>query len=375
MNGILQVDDTRPSLVVHIGGGKSGSTAIQDLLFANRGKLGKMGYAIPDTDLKNGPGEANQIWFFQNLVENPDRTTIVARHLDELCRSFSECCAAPFRGIILSAENLTHDSGLEQIFAALKDRFRVSIILYIRRQEDFYHSAWQQWFVKMHPAVDTWLLTWLQEWDADTCDWDRMIERWEAITPDSFSVRIFDRDLLTGGDVVDDFCSVLGLDIDELRRPNGDTNVSYGAHISDLYRSMASIFDGVHDHRVEAEFHRLGVGAVRKRRGEWLFTREQLDFIRERHAAGNARIKARYFADMPGDALFAPVPETDICGPSQIEMNWRNLGVLGELSIRQNREVETKIAAIEDRLEAIDRKVNLEIASLQERLAKLETQR
>lgn len=353
---LLHVEDPRPLLVVHIGGAKSGSTAIQDFLFANSVALMEMGCAVPNTEFQIGPGPTNQIWFFQKMVDQdiagtPEASRIVVEHVNALWDTLSKR-PTPARGIVLSAENLSNNKGLHETFRALKERFRLAIILYVRRQEDFYHSAWQQWFVKELPSINTWL----KDWDGESCDWNGTLERWENIAPDSITVRIFDRSLLTGGDVIDDFCDVLGLDIEGLRRPFGDVNVSYGAHVSDLYHSMAPIFEGIHDHSVEDHLHRLGVTATRRRRGEWLFTREQLDFIRNRHAPGNARVKAKYFADAPERELFFPVLETDTFAPTQTEFNRRNIGVLGELSIRQYREMEGRIQEILKRLDEIDQK-------------------
>lgn len=365
MDAMINSDDPRPLLIVHIGGAKSGSTAIQEFLFGNRNALHEMGLAVPDTEFSLGSGRSNQIWFFQDLVEKEiagtlEASLIVEKQVDALWSSFTATPGVRPRGIILSAENLANNNGLHQTFVALKKRFRICLVLYVRRQEEFYHSAWQQWFVKRRPSIDSWLHDWNGEW----CDWAGTLERWESIEPDMIAVRLFERSALIGGDIIDDFCSVIGLDVNSFRRPVGDMNVTLGVHVSELYHSMSDIFEGLHDHSVEAHFVQFGGKAAHKRPHEWLFSREQFEFIRLRHLAGNARVKNTYFPELQRKELFPKIPDTDTFRPPQSEMHQRNLGVLGELSVRQYREIEAELIEIKSKLEQIDQKVDKSILGI-----------
>lgn len=370
MGGILQSDDQRPLLIVHIGGAKCGSTAIQHLLGGNRQVLLKNGIAVPDTDFAMSDGPANQIWFFQNLVEactDPAEVSrLVELRIEKIWAMLADKAPVPPRGIILSAENLSNNHNLHEAFAPLKNRFRLCVILYIRCQEEAYHSAWQQWFVKNDWSIDTWLET----WSGEACDWSATLDRWESITPDGISVRLFDRSALKQGDIIDDVCEVLGLEPDVLWRPKGNINVSFGVHMSELYHEMTDIFDSNHDHSIEQHFLRFGGAATRKYPNEWLFTREQFALIRSRHLEGNATVKEKYFPDLPRDTLFPEIPATDTFRPDQNEITKRSLGVLGHVAVRQYRDTEARLNDVMEKLAAMKQQTEQRISEMENSIEK-----
>ena len=66
--------ENRPKLFLHIGTGKTGSSAIQQVLAANRTQLERRGVLIPDNELQlNGPTEGRSRAFFQALRRSPTR--------------------------------------------------------------------------------------------------------------------------------------------------------------------------------------------------------------------------------------------------------------------------------------------------------------
>lgn len=367
LDGIIYSDDPRPLLLVHIGGAKCGSTAIQHLLEANRSFFLEQGFAVPNTELELAAGDSNQIWFFEELLSGsstlvPEAAHILKDRIDALWGWITEASPLPPRGIILSAENLSNRHELHNTFKELKDRYRLCVVLYIRSQEQAYHSAWQQWYVKECQSIDTWL----DQWDLGTFDWAATLERWESIEPHSISVRLLERDALVQGDIIDDFCDVLGLDAAALVRPKGDVNVSLGVHMTQLYHEMRDIFDGIHDHNVESHFWRFGGTATRKYPNEWLFTRDQFDLIRTRYRSGNAAVKDKYFPNFPRDELFTEIPATDTYRPEKSELTWRTLGVLGEASVQQHRDTEAKLAEVTQKLKSLEEQTEerlLEITS------------
>ena len=345
LDGLLNKTDSRPSLILHIGGAKAGSTAIQDFLFSNREKFEELGVVIPDVEMRLADGRANLVWYSQNLIRDPNAKSKFSSALKDLCDDFFGKRGRRPRAVILSAENLSNPNGLEQIFTDLD--FRVSIILYVRRQEDAYQSAWQQWFSK----VEADLSSWLSRTDGFFCDWDTTISRWSKISPDDFVVRIFDRSELVKGDVVDDFCKVLGVDASGFRRADGPVNPSFGVHVSKLYGDMRGVFESPHDLRVETELHKYGVEAAKGRKGEWVFDENQLQLIRSRHSEGNARVKKRFFPGMKRRDLFPPVNPNEYVNISAEEMNARNIGVLGELLFKQKFAMSESIEALQKSLQ------------------------
>lgn len=325
------MNDSAPSLIVHIGGAKAGSTSIQDLLYVNRPVLAEGGILAPDTELEMSGTQANQVWFFEKIKQLPNPQQVLVEKLDALCANHVKERRSRPRAIILSAENLSNHKDPASLFAAVMEKYRVQVVLYARRQEDAYQAAWQQWFVKSGLGLDQWL----NRTDGFFCDWHTIVSRWEKVAPGNLTIRLFEKELLTDGDVVSDFCSLFLREFSNLRPSKRDMNVSFGVHVSDLYASLGGFFSNIHDTRIDNLLYKHDVKAARKVPNEWIFSKAQIDFIHARHASGNASLKTTYFSDLQRDTLFAPLPADSIFGVSQEVINRRNIAVLAELLFKQ----------------------------------------
>lgn len=320
------MSETRPLLVLHIGGAKAGSTSIQEFLAVNRQVLAGHGIVVPNTELRFDAGSADQIWYFEKLNQQEDPARTLAEDLDVLCETYAAEMHRRPKQIILSAENLSNHQPAN-LFSKAAEKYRLQVVLYIRRQEDAYQAAWLQWFVKTGVQIDDWL----RETNGYFCDWNSVISRWEALDPEVLSIRIFERELMFGGDVVDDFCALLFPSDISILPSKKDMNVSFGVHVAHLFASLPGAFSDIHDIAFDNVLYRYGIDSAKKRPNEWIFNRSQLDLIRNRHAAGNARIKETYFGNMKRPELFSPVPADAITGIPLEEINRRNIAVLAEL--------------------------------------------
>jgi hypothetical protein len=323
------MSDTRPSLVVHIGGAKCGSTSIQECLRVNRQVLAQHGVIVPDTNFEFATGLVGPIWYVEQLATHENPGDKLVDDLEALCADFTEKTKNCPSSIIFSAENLSnHDPA--RMFGKIREKFKLHIVLYIRRQEDAYQAAWLQWFVK-----EEWKLEdWVKSSDGYFCDWDKVVSRWAALAPEKMSIQILERELLVGGDVVEDFCSLLfpaGISLLPSRK---DLNSSFGVHVADLFASLPGMFTSIHDIAFDDVLYGYELTSVKKRPNEWIFDRAQLDIIRQRHAAGNARLKQVYFDNLERAELFPPVPEDAVTGLSQEEINRRNIAVVAELLVK-----------------------------------------
>ena len=321
---------SRPELVVHVGGAKCGSSAVQDILRVNRNKLAPQGICVPNTEMTYGKGQANLVWYFQNMIGTPDATEKLQRDVKALASSFKRSTGQSPKQIILSAENLSNPHELHEAVRPLKEDFSVTVVLYVRRQEDAYHAGWLQWFLKTHDNMDDWVRT----TNGFFCDWDATLTRWESIEPDQIIVRLFSPENLVNGSVSDDFCQLVGIDMEGLYNTRPKVNESYGVHISRLLHDINGIFENEHDTAIQGLLFDNKVESAKKRPGESLFTIEQMDLIRERHAPGNAKVKERYFPDLDRPTLFEPIDYSKVSCPDQAEINRRNIAVLAELVLK-----------------------------------------
>lgn len=298
-------------LVVHIGCAKGGSSAIQQGLRRNAEALAEQGVVVPSRDLlPQSAITGRHTEFFESIVEG--RTAPEVPRLGELL----EAVAGEAATIVLSAENLSNPTGFEQAFAKLKGRFRVFVVLYVRRQDQFLASAWQQWNVKEGQS----LLSWVAKGVGVHGDWLRVIEPWaDTFGDDHIVARIHDRDRLVGGDVFLDFADVLGVDATVLEVP-GETNPGLNATISRLVEGRSFLFDGPHDGAFYASVRELAPDHVSKEGHQPLFSTHEATEIMSRYQRSNMEFRRRYLPHLKGP-LFAPVlyDEAAVAGPPNLD--------------------------------------------------------
>ena len=332
MNGNeLRLGDARPGerpvIVLHIGCGKSGTSSVQSFLGKNRDRFAERGILIPNGKMAFGKGNGQQVFYFESIKPLADAGEVLTRRVEQAAARFG---VDRLKAIIISAENLSNPHQLHETFSKLHESYDIWVVFYIRRQEDFYLSAWQQWFAKTGKPHSEWI----RNIPVGFGDWATAVDRWDAISPERFIVRVYDKSQLEGGDVVRDFCAVLGLDTDNFEFEAKAQNESFGVHVSSLYADIASVFENVHDRRVETLLYDFGIRSAGKGRNETIFSAEELAYIRDSHADGNRRIKERFFTDIAGNSPFAALDHSALVTLSQAEIDRRNLALLSELTFK-----------------------------------------
>lgn len=307
-------------IIFHIGGAKCGSSSIQFSLCLNYEALRQAGVMVPDERLglsKATLGE--QIELFESLRTAPAPAELmrnlfraIANHMDD--HSLHTC--------IVSAENLINEGFYATICKAAKEFFDPTIILYIRRQDDWMMSAWQQWFLKQYPSFDEFL----QARSSSFCDWGQLLQPWEdAFGCDCIKVRPFKRSLLLNGDVVSDFYNTAGLSITGLKPLPATRNQSFNEAIGELAHRNRDLFSSISDnHFFEVYARLLGSAAFRTGRKSMLLTLDQRLQILDRFGDSNTLLSAKYLdPDVAGDLFAAPsvedVSDSDDITKLQIE--------------------------------------------------------
>jgi len=145
------------NLILHPGHSKCGSTTIQQFLYDNRLYLEEKGFAIPDRNFFFGFEKESDfsvdhpsVNYLSNTSKNGTYTTLKRR----IERALKKAETSNIHTFIISAENLsTPPTGpIHQIFS---EYFKVKkVVYYIRRQDDFTLSAWQQWGYKTGRNLD-----------------------------------------------------------------------------------------------------------------------------------------------------------------------------------------------------------------------------
>ena len=275
-------------LIVHIGCAKGGSSAIQAGLRTNHAALATQGVVVASADLRCGSEiTGSQAGFFDSLV--CDRQAHDVPNLGDLLDALADEHDAST--IVLSAENLCNPMGFEKIFAKVGDRFDTRIVMYVRRQDEFLESAWQQWEVKRGGS----LLAWLVKCIGIHGNWLEILAPWADTFGDERMVaRIFDRKRLAGGDVFQDFCAVLEVDAAALHPP-GEVNMGLTPLLNRLVEGRGYLFDGPHDGAFYDSLRDLAKDLVeRDELAGRLFSSAEAEAVMLRYEQANERFRQRY---------------------------------------------------------------------------------
>lgn len=194
--------DTRAQIVIHIGGQKCGSSALQGYLFFGRFGLEKNGISYLDpnlgTDLQNAKSHSSLLPKLRERGSDwvLERAARLQWH-------------NPNRSYVLSSEGLCQIKSVDsfaQALAPLAAFGRVHLVFYVRQQVEVIYSGWQQW--GMHLSFRDWVADALRR---DFANWHRIWLAWNSAFPDAqFTTRVFALSAFPRGDVVVDFRNLLG---------------------------------------------------------------------------------------------------------------------------------------------------------------------
>ena len=298
---------TRAEVILHIGGAKCGSSAIQAFLKQNVAALAERGVLVPGKALdfaSKVTGE--QIWAFENGVAGGIEATGLSGRLEALLSAADEMGAAR---MILSAENMCNHAALAPVLARATQGREVRVVFYVRRQDDFLISSWQQWYLKLYASVEAFLADRVGR----VACWHAMILPWaEAFGDDRITVRPFVRDRLAGGDVVTDFLDITGLSSSGLEPLAQAANPSFDEALGRLAHGARDLFENQHDNRFyEVMVRLLGDRALKRGSASSLLDLDTRHRILSRHAEDNEALRARFLPQLPSP-LFTPPRAADV---------------------------------------------------------------
>jgi hypothetical protein len=192
------------NLWLHIGSPKTGSSSIQDFLWANRATLAKAGIAI----LTPGP---------QQSSANRLAGAIGGRNKHDPAEVARDCFArlnrdTPTDAVLSSEEFYLEDP--DAIAAALAPHIKqhdaeVQIVLYLRRQDLFIDSFYSQ--RRKTGRFRGTLQDFIVQFAARELNYLAMVEMWRAAFPKAkVHLRRFERARFPDGDIVSDFMQGIG---------------------------------------------------------------------------------------------------------------------------------------------------------------------
>lgn len=278
-------------ILIHAGIHRTGSTSLQGFLAANRAGLAAQGIAYPG----EGPNHQDFAW----AVLRGDAGARQARALAEGAE------AAGARLCVLSAEDFAQHRDLGWV-RALAERWETSAALYLRRQDDWLNSWYNQhvkWpFDKVKSRLSPFAFLDRIE-DFFWIDYDALLDRWaQALGAERLRPAVVEPGQVT--DVTADFCALAGIDAEPLA-PAPRVNDSLPPHVLEIARHL-----GLHEMPpgMRRRVNKALVAGLAPMggRARTVFPPEARLRVLERFEESNAAVARRWFAR---DRLFlAPPP-------------------------------------------------------------------
>lgn len=241
--------------ILHIGLQKTGTSSIQVMLASSNSILESIGYTFPP--LPQPEESKSSVWtspFRHNCVAGSyaDFISVFEKmNIDESKKFWADILEGDLIPI-LSAEEFSRQNDFSLIAKAM-DGFDVEVVVYLRRQDKYIESLYNQRNKILTQREDISCLTdrFLAEKDLfhfikvsgykKMLNYADMLHRIQTqLRPTNIIIRNFNRDEMIGQDVCVDFCSAIGVDAQLMSHPVRDANQSIS---NDVLREWKTIFD------------------------------------------------------------------------------------------------------------------------------------
>jgi len=319
--------------VIHIGAHKTGSTAVQILMFENAPALQQAGVTYPLQFARS----AEKPWYGQHSIAFFLQNRDVAK---DCCEDIGNMAAdlqkLPRDTDLLLSSEVFSTLNAEQIerLKGLLEGFDVQVIFYVRRQEHAMQALYQTNVVhyKLSQDFETFFKA-----NQKNFDYHAIATRWaEVFGQDAIHVRKYDRDSFKGGDVTSDFVSALGqclgrdIDTANWTEPQQEVNRGLPAHVV----FMLAFFNGRKNVApVAGSVARLAYQLYPKGQGAYEVASPSMrKSIVQHYAESNARLAHEFMGQPAGTTLFEelPVTQTDAQWNRKFLLNGANLHQLAQ---------------------------------------------
>ena len=305
-------------VILHCGLGKTGTTAIQRFLHANRLSLKSYGILYPNAGCgTDGAHHKLAQCFGMGAPKESDLQELMQRRL-ELWEGVAREVDYSITRIVISSEewpvNLrayrTEECPHELISRVFPD-VKIKLLIYLRRQDEHAASAYNQWVKSARVEASESAFSFCRRYAYDYSALIKAISK--GSKPDQIIVRPYVRSEMLRGDVVSDFIATIGADIsltDRHQELTHDANWSLsplaievlrllnGAEAYDHYSERNKINDNVIKAMEEMGYR------VRSRSPLELLTHEEARQILESKSRSNRLVSLQYLGR---DELFLSI--------------------------------------------------------------------
>ena len=279
----------KPTLYLHIGHAKAGSTTLQAFLFRNWQQICRAGFALPTARLGLAEGDTppgNPLGALQDIKASGDISPL---------ERWITAATQKYNKHILSSECL-FELKWPKLFTKLTDLVDIQLIYYVRRQDEILLSAWRQWGLKKGLSLGDFITERLETGQPDY--WSNMAPWINKVGLVGHHVRFTSAPFLKGGSILSDFCDHLELDMAEMAHVENQ-NVSHDARLLEFMSHRPELFSSVHDDSI---FELLRDKSQTRPDYRLRLTEAQFDAVHRTFEARNQGFLGKFHAEAQGTA-------------------------------------------------------------------------
>jgi hypothetical protein len=200
---------------------KTGTSHIQNFLWANDKALRKYGYVFPHFASFPSIGKARNGYFLRNQLKDPETGKRNVQREEEIyTNNFNKISelAEEYDNIILSEEGIwnTPKFSFPKYMEEIKTRgLETKIVVYLRRQDLFIQSYWAQ---KVKETSTTTFSKYIESKKYNKLKfdyYDRLNEIEGFVGKENMIVRVYEKGQFKNNDLTDDFLDAVGLEMND----------------------------------------------------------------------------------------------------------------------------------------------------------------
>ncbi|MFW8629140.1 hypothetical protein [Vibrio natriegens] len=244
-------------LILHPGHSKCGSTTIQDFLFTNQVTLKERGIFLPDSEF-NFPGnkeyQINSTQTPRNFIGKVIRGELsIATLGKKLDKFLSKAQKQGCKKVVITAENLINTIGSPQqkaIHSLFSSRFdKVTVVYYVREQQELFVSAWQQWGHKEGETLEAYIDKLIK---TKFGDFNLIANKLSDYYPTAeVKVRSLDKKHLINSNLTIDFCINTEINTDGLNFSFEASNTGLSSAICESLTKIHTVYESPHCQKVK----------------------------------------------------------------------------------------------------------------------------
>lgn len=301
---------TKKTLVLHIGMGKTGTTALQRYFTANRKLLADRGILYPEYGTMVGA---------HHLLSPHRPPSLVKNWTFKEVNEWAPLLALEAPENVLISSELMVSADSEKVVAfcnSLKKWFDLKIVIYLRRQDDIITASYQQQIkagTQWH-TIDT-----IFDRKVALYNYERIIEPWsQAAGSENIIVRPYERQQFFHKDICHDFLHhVFSMEnFRSFTSTQENPNPRFSRTAREYKRQINS---SINDREKNKQFNKLLMqysaefdqnSAQRYRKESTLSPEQRLEAI-EKNEASNRAVASRYLGREDGRMFLAPGPDPE----------------------------------------------------------------